>query len=565
VLNFTIKTTKKEEKMLFKTFNVTKLFVLLVFIFIGSLTTLKAQEATLNLELLWEVQNKYCIDAIIVRDAAPNEIVFSTKDLWYGPPRVWKMTIDPNTGALISVEEKQNLSPNEHIEYTLFECSDGSLFTGAGWLGYNRPFYSTDGGENWQQANSGSITNSISTYDFAEFKGNIYACTGYGGYYCGRVHRWLGNGSWEEVLRIQSRTIARNLLVYGNELFVGFLIYGGSGYQNSRPVYVSSDGSNFAPTEGIPVNYNVVYLFVVNGQLVAWVNNNNNSTERYVYLWNGTSWELLGEYTLQEGRFHNMAVTDGSAIYDYGRLPGDSSKGVYRSMDKGLTWEQMVEIEEPDACSLHIHDNILYLGTYSDASNKAYIYRLRFNEPPTAVCKDIELAADENCQTYITASTVDGGSYDPDEGDEITLSLDNTGPFSPGTHYVELTVTDQSGESDSCFAQVTVKDQSSPVISISDPLCVQTGNGKGNMANKLSLTSQDNCSDTVDLQILNVEVYNNGGNPVSGNGVFDVMGNDIYVYPNGNGWSLKVTVEALDASGNTTVETFFKNLLKCKK
>jgi hypothetical protein len=197
----------------------------------------------------------------------------------------------------------------------------------------------------------------------------------------------------------------------------------------------------------------------------------------------------------------------------------------------------------------------------------AFVTKLTFeapNQPPAAVCKDAELAADENCQTYITASDVNGGSYDPDEGDEITLALDNTGPFSPGTHYVELTVTDESAESDSCFAQVTVKDQSSPVISISDPLCVQTGNGKGNMANKLSLTAQDNCSDTVDLQILNLEVYNNGGNPVSGNGIFEVKGNDIYIYPDGNSWSLMVTIEASDASGNTTVETFFKNLLKCK-
>jgi hypothetical protein len=198
----------------------------------------------------------------------------------------------------------------------------------------------------------------------------------------------------------------------------------------------------------------------------------------------------------------------------------------------------------------------------------SFVTRLSFgpaNEPPVAVCSDIEIAAGENCEAYITAADVDGGSYDPDAGDEINLSLDNIGPFSPGAHYVELTVTDQSGESDSCFAEVIVKDQSSPVISISDPLCVQVGNGKGNMANTLSLTARDNCSDTVDLQILNVEVYNNGGNPVNGQGIFEVMDNDIYVYPNGSGWRVVVTVEAVDANGNTASETFSKNLLECKK
>jgi hypothetical protein len=175
------------------------------------------------------------------------------------------------------------------------------------------------------------------------------------------------------------------------------------------------------------------------------------------------------------------------------------------------------------------------------------------------------VAVDENCEAYITAADVDGGSYDPDEGDEIALSLDNTGPFSPGTHYVELTVTDQCGESDSCFAQVIVIDRSSPVISIGDPLCVQVYNGMGNMANSLSLTARDNCSDTVDLQILNVEVYNNGGNLVNGQGILEVMNNDIYVYPDGNGWSVVVTVEAVDANGNTASETFSKDLLECKK
>lgn len=187
------------------------------------------------------------------------------------------------------------------------------------------------------------------------------------------------------------------------------------------------------------------------------------------------------------------------------------------------------------------------------------------NQPPVALCKNIQVAADERCEAFITVSDVDGGSYDPDENDEITLSLDKTGPFSLGTHYVELTVVDQNGESDSCISEIEVKDQISPVISISDPICVPVGNGKGNMANKLSLTVEDNCSNTIDLQILNVLVYNNGGNLVQGKGIFEVIDNDIYVYPNAKGWSVAVTAKAMDSSGNIVTEMFYKNLLKCKK
>ncbi|MCP5054935.1 MAG: hypothetical protein GY940_47655, partial [bacterium] len=200
----------------------------------------------------------------------------------------------------------------------------------------------------------------------------------------------------------------------------------------------------------------------------------------------------------------------------------------------------------------------------SEYSREVSARTLSLNAPPVALCKGtIEIPADGNCLATITASDVDNGSYDPDPGDQITLSLDNPGPFSVGTHNVVLTVTDQSGESDSCMTQVIVTDQSPPAISLSDPVCVQVGNGN-KMANKLSFTAWDNCSGTgVDLKILKVEVYNNAGNLVQGNGVLDVIGNDIYVYPNGTGWSVKVTFEALDEKGNKVTETVSKNLNKC--
>jgi len=89
------------------------------------------------------------------------------------------------------------------------------------------------------------------------------------------------------------------------------------------------------------------------------------------------------------------------------------------------------------------------------------------NESPIPVCKDIEIPADENCQASITAEDVDDGSYDPDE-DEITLSVDNLGPFSLGEHYVNLTVTDEHGESDTCEVKVTVVDTIPPIPDVAE-------------------------------------------------------------------------------------------------
>lgn len=186
------------------------------------------------------------------------------------------------------------------------------------------------------------------------------------------------------------------------------------------------------------------------------------------------------------------------------------------------------------------------------------------NQKPVAVCKNIELPANENCQTTITPEDVDGGSYDPDD-DEITLSVDNIGPFTLGEHYVNLTATDEHGESHTCQATITVVDTNPPEIFFSYHDCVNVGKGKGKMANKLIVSAQDNCTDMVYLIIDKVEIFNNRGQLVKGKGVYDILGHDIYVYPNANGWSIKVTATAIDGSDNLNTQTLEKALIKCKK
>lgn len=184
------------------------------------------------------------------------------------------------------------------------------------------------------------------------------------------------------------------------------------------------------------------------------------------------------------------------------------------------------------------------------------------NQPPMAVCKNITLFTGHDCfSTTIQASDIDGGSSDPD-GDDLSLSIDNIGPFRPGTYSVTLTVSDGKGGTDSCDANITVSDITAPVIAASEPVCVPWGNGKGSTANKIVITAQDNCSSTVTLQIT-VEIYNNGGKLVNGNGIYEIAGNAVYVKPNGAGWSVKITVIAADGNWNTSTMTIAKPLLKC--
>jgi len=130
-------------------------------------------------------------------------------------------------------------------------------------------------------------------------------------------------------------------------------------------------------------------------------------------------------------------------------------------------------------------------------------------------------------------------------------------------HLVTLKVADGKGLSSSCTASVTVTDKTAPTIDVTKHECVPYGEGNGNMANKITVTAQDNCSINVIAQITKVEVFNNGGNLVKGNGVYEISKNILYVNPNGTGWSLKITVFAEDEYGNSQIVTITKSLIKC--
>lgn len=186
------------------------------------------------------------------------------------------------------------------------------------------------------------------------------------------------------------------------------------------------------------------------------------------------------------------------------------------------------------------------------------------NQPPIAVCNDIEVAANSDCQASITPNDIDGGSYDPDD-DETTLSINNSGPFPLGVNYVNLTITDELGESDTCQATVTVIDGTPPNINLSDPVCENVGKGKGKMSNRLFVSADDNCTGTVIPSDIVVEIFNGDGDLVSGRGIYEIKGQEIFVFPNANGWSICVTATAEDDYGNITTQRLFKPLIKCEK
>lgn len=341
-----------------------------------------------NLELVGEVSPScgvtiQWIEAIQVLDSNPNEIVFVSQNKGAGcgggtPAAAWKMYLNHNTGEMISVECKQRLSLIQNIRMALFEDSNGILFTGSGWCLYKPPYYSIDGGESWARADAGPVHPPNSTFSFTQFKGSVYAGTGYCPWH-GQVYRWLGSGNWQLVLDISPpRSIVNSMVAYENQLFVGSEVYwySTSGCQYSTPVYVSTDGSTFSPTTGIPNCYTVGKLFIVGNQLVVLIYSQSNT---YLYHWKNDNgvWEEIGPINFDRMPWGQIVASNG-AIYIYGKATGDASAGLYRSTDMGQNWSQVAVLENPDVKTMHVHDDdMIYLGTNSDASNKAYIYRFR--------------------------------------------------------------------------------------------------------------------------------------------------------------------------------------------
>ena len=115
------------------------------------------------------------------------------------------------------------------------------------------------------------------------------------------------------------------------------------------------------------------------------------------------------------------------------------------------------------------------------------------NQPPVAVCADREVEAGAGCEA---AADVNDGSYDPDEGDAITIAYSDEGPYSLGTTAVTITVTDSHGASDTCTANVLVVDTSDPVLhGTPADVTVQCGSDVPPVAD--NVTATDNCPVTV--------------------------------------------------------------------
>jgi len=201
--------------------------------------------------------------------------------------------------------------------------------------------------------------------------------------------------------------------------------------------------------------------------------------------------------------------SQGASFSQTNRISGDDKDGIYEFT---ISFPQYSESGTWYISYLYMRDKVGNRRNLpeSDLITLGFPTELNVNEnsPPVAVCKNISIDADETCQASITIEDVDGGSYDPDEGDTITLSLDNYGPFPLGENLVNLTVTDDSGESDTCEAVVTVVDTIPPVPDLAElpPL-----NGECFVEITSIPTATDNCSGIIQVTTTDPLVYGEQG------------------------------------------------------
>jgi photosystem II stability/assembly factor-like uncharacterized protein len=122
------------------------------------------------------------------------------------------------------------------------------------------------------------------------------------------------------------------------------------------------------------------------------------------------------------------------------------------------------------------------------------------NENPNPICQDVNTDLDGNGTFSLSAADVDGGSTDNCPAGlilSITSGVESYDCSNIGTpETVELTVTDQSGNSEVCTAVVTVNDNEAPLIECQDFIVDIGLTGAYQLQNDdVLLSYTDNCTD----------------------------------------------------------------------
>ncbi len=164
------------------------------------------------------------------------------------------------------------------------------------------------------------------------------------------------------------------------------------------------------------------------------------------------------------GTGFNPTVSGGcsAAILENDFNGGDTLAGeTFPVGDTPVTWTAVDDTGTADSCAITIS--------------------ITDDEPPTAVCQDIEIPLNPSGTASIAAVDIDGGSSDACGVAALAAAPDTFTSADVGPNSVTLTVTDTSGNVDSCTSIVTVAKRPTTLIS--------TGVFLGQYSDRVSITA----------------------------------------------------------------------------
>ena len=211
----------------------------------------------------------------------------------------------------------------------------------------------------------------------------------------------------------------------------------------------------------------------------------------------------------------------------------------------------------PNTVTLTVTDN------NGNSSSTTATVTVEDNTAPVALCKDFTLQLDANGSGTLLPGDVDNGSNDACGLFGMAVSPDAFNVDDVGSNTVTLTVTDLNGNTSTCQATVTVKDEVAPVALCQDITIALDVNGNGAITASQIDNGSNDASGIASMQV-NPSTFNCGN--VGANTVTltvtDVNGNT-------SNCTATVTVEdntapviaclsptiALDANGNASIST----------